>query len=872
MTKHGDEPTSRSTVLDINRKIASRLCCIERTVNLAYSRLITGHPWIVVSIVLGFALTTGVCGLALYQLPDFSDPAKGFYADGNDTMTGKMLVFIEIKNRVFNDLGIAQVSAHTNTMPSSEVCSEKGPINNLLHDCALGFNENSALPTTDIIIMMNSSNANKYCAMMLPDLLNLVPTNSIAEQRTGASISNQSQYPLDLRRSYQLYFEPVPKGGISVATLIRSICEYGSDLMAVLGNSSIESEGPRSVATGAARYFNTHCSNLTDEQIDSFVNLLKSCLGLYRTIIPQLVAESALYLQHQQMCQSACFHTSIYESLEYFTVMNASSAWIASIWITPKLEISGAELSLIYESMPFQQSEAQKSAHHQSYVHFTTITKWLKKNSASLKHRILRLTAVNMAHSRLYIAMQQVKNDMYFTALAVFLTLTVSMIYTGNLFICLVTVLNVGLSMSCAYTVYRVILQVELFPYINMAGTFLLIGLSCDNAFVYMDIWRKGENQVHFLTLPGHVVRHATAALFATSATTAAAFFTNMLSRVVYLRFFGLYLGLCIVFLFLFSVTIVPAILVLGRDTNLLSGLLKYKSILKIKTALDKKLISFSNTIFRKLLPFVIIRGRYILTIAFIVFGICGLIAVFVYPRMRAAESIMAQRFFSHHLTENFEFNLKDKIPAYQHYKIKESHNPAIYFVFGVEGRERSSHLQPTFETNAKFFRESRNIEQDPLFTKDNIEWFEKVFITKFLESNLFINGAQIKSDWRLLIGAIGGGDQFESSFSSFMGKRSSDQSSSFTKLFLKFKVWLLPYKHESKILLGGLVFLANANATFGNYDQTFQYISKMESAYANLSATNEILKRGFYVSNALVPFDLQRLVALWLLMEKLST
>ena len=45
------------------------------------------------------------------------------------------------------------------------------------------------------------------------------------------------------------------------------------------------------------------------------------------------------------------------------------------------------------------------------------------------------------------------------------------------------------LSFACAYFTYKIVLDIHLFPYINLMASFILIGISCDNVFVIFDAW-----------------------------------------------------------------------------------------------------------------------------------------------------------------------------------------------------------------------------------------------------------------------------------------------------------------------------------------------------------------------------------------------
>lgn len=47
----------------------------------------------------------------------------------------------------------------------------------------------------------------------------------------------------------------------------------------------------------------------------------------------------------------------------------------------------------------------------------------------------------------------------------------------------------VVLSFACAYFAYKIVFGIDLFPYINLMATFILIGISCDNVFVIFDAW-----------------------------------------------------------------------------------------------------------------------------------------------------------------------------------------------------------------------------------------------------------------------------------------------------------------------------------------------------------------------------------------------
>jgi hypothetical protein len=52
-------------------------------------------------------------------------------------------------------------------------------------------------------------------------------------------------------------------------------------------------------------------------------------------------------------------------------------------------------------------------------------------------------------------------------------------------------------SFACGYFTYKIALGIDLFPYINLMATFILIGISCDNVFVIFDAWYSEKLDIY---------------------------------------------------------------------------------------------------------------------------------------------------------------------------------------------------------------------------------------------------------------------------------------------------------------------------------------------------------------------------------------
>jgi ABC-type nickel/cobalt efflux system permease component RcnA len=71
------------------------------------------------------------------------------------------------------------------------------------------------------------------------------------------------------------------------------------------------------------------------------------------------------------------------------------------------------------------------------------------------------------------------------------------MIYLRSITVALMTNVCVVFSFACAYFAYKIVLGIDLFPYINLMASFILIGISCDNVFVIFDAWYSEKLDIY---------------------------------------------------------------------------------------------------------------------------------------------------------------------------------------------------------------------------------------------------------------------------------------------------------------------------------------------------------------------------------------
>jgi predicted RND superfamily exporter protein len=128
--------------------------------------------------------------------------------------------------------------------------------------------------------------------------------------------------------------------------------------------------------------------------------------------------------------------------------------------------------------------------------------------------------------------------------------------------------------LSFPFTAFIVsgIFRVSYFGYLQVIAIFLVCGIAADDIFVFIDAWRQSKDIV------GHDKKHRMAysfrrgvrAMTVTSATTAAAFFANLLSPIMPIRAFGVFAGTLIPLNFFLVVFMMPPAVIIYEKYFLL--------------------------------------------------------------------------------------------------------------------------------------------------------------------------------------------------------------------------------------------------------------------------------------------------------------
>jgi hypothetical protein len=338
-----------------------------------------------------------------------------------------------------------------------------------------------------------------------------------------------------------------------------------------------------------------------------------------------------------------------------------------------------------------------------------------------------------------------VLSSLIFLLLAIFFILVITMAYLKSLLLTFIVLLCVVFALLQAYFIYKIVLRVAFFPFINLMTLFLLIGLACDDIFVFYGSWcsakkkfpKSNDNLANMKSLEytlQYTVYNAVNSIFVTSITTALVFLVNLGSTITNIKLFGLFSFLTIVIDFFFVIVVVPCVLVLydkhgDRLEKWISflrdkcGWIKDWKIWKKTQASMTKMNGFLEVCFHDHIPSVIARFRFVLVGGLSLFGICFSIFVFYKPSLSLPTSPSFQLFTDDNPFEYYDKHisiLTDTTGVFL-YQLDTTPYLRISYLFGLTADNFGSSWDPDDLGVLKFDKENFNFysEHSQLFFKN---------------------------------------------------------------------------------------------------------------------------------------------------------
>ena len=290
-------------------------------------------------------------------------------------------------------------------------------------------------------------------------------------------------------------------------------------------------------------------------------------------------------------------------------------------------------------------------------------------------------------------------SDFKYMAIGMGLILGLVWIYTGSLFVTLMTILDMVMSLVLSYFLYKVVFGLPFFPFVNVLAVVLVIGIGADDAFVYVDIWKKmrerhGSQVEQRVVVLQDTLHHAAITMFVTSFTTSSALFATVISSITAIRCLAVYAGCAIIINFIYTVTWLPAIVII-EDKYLQFRTCRSKikpnwcssGIKKFYNDLSKGVRSFCENI----IPLVVFKLRYLWIFVLLLLGVGGACTIFVIPKLRLPTQTDFQVFISTDYTEQYDQKIKKLFP----FEEQNPHPLPILFVWGLEPVDNGNPWDP---------------------------------------------------------------------------------------------------------------------------------------------------------------------------------
>lgn len=302
--------------------------------------------------------------------------------------------------------------------------------------------------------------------------------------------------------------------------------------------------------------------------------------------------------------------------------------------------------------------------------------------------------------------------DTMYPAIAILIVLVVMCVYTRSMFITLMTMFAIISSLIVSYFLYRVVFSFDFFPFMNLTALIILVGIGADDAFVLCDVWnytKLDKPNSEFSETVSVTLQHAALSMFVTSFTTAAAFYANYVSNITAIRCFGIYAGTAILVNYILMVTWLPAVVVLHErylvnvftcsrsQHNQTHGTVRFwTSLCQMVNKCLFAISEASRIFFEKVLPWVVIKLRYLWLLWFLAMTLGGAYVVCVNPKMKlpSLELSEFQVFRSSHPFERYDAEYK-KLFMFERVNHGEDLHMPITIIWGVTPLDSGDPLNP---------------------------------------------------------------------------------------------------------------------------------------------------------------------------------
>ncbi|XP_066996222.2 protein dispatched [Anabrus simplex] len=272
-------------------------------------------------------------------------------------------------------------------------------------------------------------------------------------------------------------------------------------------------------------------------------------------------------------------------------------------------------------------------------------------------------------------------------------------LYTGSLFVTIMTFIAIGFSLGISYFMYTLVFELRFFPFMNLLASIVAVGIGADDAFIFCKVWQcaKAEkNNGTLVKLVHDTLRHAVLSMFVTSLTTAAAFYASYISSITAVGCFSIFAGTATLANFVLMMTWLPASVVVSEIWCCPPMMPSQWFSLDTKLRPARALADQARAMLDRLLVFLVLKLRYVWLLLLGGVAIGSIAVIFYHPRLKLPDTRDFQLFESQHPFERYDLIYKDRFWFERLQKADLNTKLPLRFVWGVLPVDNGDYLDPS--------------------------------------------------------------------------------------------------------------------------------------------------------------------------------
>lgn len=367
-------------------------------------------------------------------------------------------------------------------------------------------------------------------------------------------------------------------------------------------------------------------------------------------------------------------------------------------------------------------------------------------------------------------------------------------------------------------------------------------------------------------------LHHAASSIFVTSFTTAAAFMTNLITKLPVVQLFGFFTGSCIIVYFILVITVVSAFVITYEKylQHFSSKLTLGKKFEVIYEKLIETISQINQYLISERLPSILFKFRLVFFLTFLAIGCWGMFAVFVNPKLRPNSKWRYEFFEKGNKFENFEFALRDQFLAYVNHEQRNMTNPEIFFVFGISNEDTGRVFDPDddghliFDTNFNFLNEQSQLWVNEFITK-RLNESSELFLSEEIvnEWQAYLSNMKFSCAKILNLNPFGKTElpfesqKLEKCQENIKQLLEGSDVKTFENLMASFPRRIIFVSNEKGVV--GLILRVNANTSFFDFDSVDAYYHQLVSFQNKFVKSAPIgFNTGWFISIGFALYDLQ--------------